>query len=62
MNQAYFHECLNFASVRTLPVVFVCENNLYGEWTAMYKVTGGRTSSPARMGTEWRARSLTGTM
>ena len=41
VNQAYFHECLNFASVQTLPVVFVCENNLYGEWTAMHKVTGG---------------------
>jgi TPP-dependent pyruvate/acetoin dehydrogenase alpha subunit len=24
-NQAYFHECLNFASVLTLPVVYVCE-------------------------------------
>ena len=41
VNQAYFHECLNFASVQALPVVFVCENNLYGEWTAMHKVTGG---------------------
>ena len=40
-NQAYFHECLNFASVMRLPVVFVCENNLYGEWTAMSAVTGG---------------------
>ena len=41
VNQAYFHECLNFASVQSLPAVFVCENNLYGEWTAMHKVTGG---------------------
>jgi TPP-dependent pyruvate/acetoin dehydrogenase alpha subunit len=40
-NQAYFHECLNFAVVRELPVVFVCENNLYGEFTAMQKVTAG---------------------
>lgn len=40
-NQAYFHECLNFASVMSLPAVFVCENNLYGEWTAMSAVTGG---------------------
>ncbi len=40
-NQAYFHECLNFAVVRELPVVFVCENNLYGEFTAMEKVTAG---------------------
>ena len=35
-NQAYFHECLNFAGVRALPVVYVCENNLYGEWTPMF--------------------------
>ena len=41
VNQAYFHECLNFAAVRRLPVVFCCENNLYGEWTPMASVTGG---------------------
>jgi TPP-dependent pyruvate/acetoin dehydrogenase alpha subunit len=40
-NQAYFHECLNFAAVRRLPAIFVCENNLYGEWTAMAHVTAG---------------------
>jgi TPP-dependent pyruvate/acetoin dehydrogenase alpha subunit len=40
-NQAYFHECLNFASVMALPVVYVCENNLYGEWTRMETVTAG---------------------
>lgn len=41
VNQAYFHECLNLAGVRRLPVVYVCENNLYGEWTAMERVTAG---------------------
>jgi TPP-dependent pyruvate/acetoin dehydrogenase alpha subunit len=41
VNQAYFHECLNFAGVRKLPVVYVCENNLYGEWTSMFHVTAG---------------------
>jgi TPP-dependent pyruvate/acetoin dehydrogenase alpha subunit len=41
-NQAYFHECLNFAVVHALPAVFVCENNFYGEFTPMQKVTGGR--------------------
>jgi TPP-dependent pyruvate/acetoin dehydrogenase alpha subunit len=40
-NQAYFHECLNFAQVLELPAVFVCENNLYGEFTPMRSVTGG---------------------
>src|SRR5919205_1835201 len=41
VNQAYFHECLNFAAVHALPAVFVCENNLYGEFTPMAAVTAG---------------------
>jgi acetoin:2,6-dichlorophenolindophenol oxidoreductase subunit alpha len=41
-NQAYFHECLNFAAALALPAVFVCENNFYGEFTPMEKVTAGR--------------------
>jgi acetoin:2,6-dichlorophenolindophenol oxidoreductase subunit alpha len=41
-NQAYFHECLNFARVFNLPAVFVCENNLYGEFTPMEQVTAGQ--------------------
>jgi acetoin:2,6-dichlorophenolindophenol oxidoreductase subunit alpha len=40
-NIGAFHEALNFASVWKLPVVFVCENNLYGEFTAMASVTAG---------------------
>ncbi len=32
-NIGAFHESLNFAAVGKLPVVFVCENNLYGEYT-----------------------------
>ena len=32
-NIGAFHEALNFAAIRKLPVVFVCENNLYGEYT-----------------------------
>ena len=45
-NQAYFHECLNLAGVRRLPILYVCENNLYGEWTAMAHVTAGGRISP----------------
>jgi TPP-dependent pyruvate/acetoin dehydrogenase alpha subunit len=41
VNQAYFHECLNMAKVFSLPAVFVCENNLYGEFTPMASVTAG---------------------
>jgi TPP-dependent pyruvate/acetoin dehydrogenase alpha subunit len=40
-NQGYFWECLNFAKVLDLPVVFVCENNLYGEFTPLEKSTAG---------------------
>ena len=40
-NQAYFFECLNFAKVLGLPVLFACENNGYGEYTAMDAVTAG---------------------
>lgn len=40
-NQAYFFECLNFAKVLSLPVVFVCENNGYGEYTPFEVVTAG---------------------
>ena len=32
-NQGTFHESLNLASIWKLPVVFVCENNGYGEAT-----------------------------
>ena len=32
-NIGAFHEGLNLAAVWRLPVVFVCENNLYGEYT-----------------------------
>lgn len=47
-NQGYFHECLNFASVFELPAVFVCENNLYSEFTPMSQVTaGGEVASRA---------------
>jgi acetoin:2,6-dichlorophenolindophenol oxidoreductase subunit alpha len=46
-NHGYFHECLNFAAVQRLPLVFVCENNLYGEFTPMAKVTAG-ANIPAR--------------
>jgi TPP-dependent pyruvate/acetoin dehydrogenase alpha subunit len=41
VNQAYFFECLNFAKVMGLPVVFVCENNRYGEYTPTEAVTPG---------------------
>jgi len=34
VNQGAFHEVLNLSSLWRLPAVFVCENNLYGEFTS----------------------------
>ena len=38
-NIGAFHEALNLAQVWTLPAVFVCENNLYMEYTPIAEVT-----------------------
>jgi pyruvate dehydrogenase E1 component alpha subunit len=38
-NIGAFHEALNLAAVWKLPVVFVCENNLYMEYTPIGSVT-----------------------
>ncbi|MBV9003796.1 MAG: thiamine pyrophosphate-dependent dehydrogenase E1 component subunit alpha [Solirubrobacterales bacterium] len=46
-NQGYFHECLNFAAVFALPVLYVCENNLYGEFTPWEEVTAGELRARA---------------
>ena len=39
VNEGAFHEGLNFAAVFGLPVVFVCENNLYGASTPFAETT-----------------------
>jgi TPP-dependent pyruvate/acetoin dehydrogenase alpha subunit len=39
-NIGAFHEALNLAAVWALPVLFVCENNLYMEYTPISTVTG----------------------
>jgi acetoin:2,6-dichlorophenolindophenol oxidoreductase subunit alpha len=40
-NQAYFFECLNFAALYELPVVFVCENNVYSEYSRTSDLSKG---------------------
>lgn len=47
LNQGITQECMNMASLWKLPVIYVCENNGYGEFTAMETVTAG-ASLPAR--------------
>lgn len=39
VNQGVFHETLNLAVVWKLPVIFVCENNLYSEMTPSHETT-----------------------
>src|ERR1700733_15364006 len=38
-NIGAFHEALNLASVWRLPVIFMCENNLYGEYSPIATTT-----------------------
>ena len=38
-NEGAFHEGLNFAAVQHLPIVFACENNLYGASTPFHQVS-----------------------
>jgi TPP-dependent pyruvate/acetoin dehydrogenase alpha subunit len=58
-NQAYFFECLNFAKVLSLPVLFVCENNGYGEYTPTDAVTAGPIQARAQA-MELRASEVDG--
>jgi len=44
-NIGAFHEALNLAAVWKLPVLFICENNLYMEYTPIKEVTA--VSQPA---------------
>ena len=51
MNQGYVFECLNFAQVLNLPLLLVCENNRYGEYTPFEAVTAGEIRGrPESMG------------
>lgn len=38
-NNGTFHESINMAAVQNLPVIFVCENNLYATVTAVHEAT-----------------------
>ena len=42
LNQGLMFEVMNMAAIWSLPVVYVCENNGYGEYTAIETVTAGK--------------------
>lgn len=47
-NQGVFMETLNISTVWQLPMIFLCENNLYGEFTPSRTVTAGKLVDRAR--------------
>jgi acetoin:2,6-dichlorophenolindophenol oxidoreductase subunit alpha len=49
-NIGAFHEALNFAAVYSLPTVFVCENNLYMEYTSIRDITAVARPAADRAG------------
>lgn len=49
-NEGTFHESLNLASVWKLPVIFVCENNLYGISVPTWQSTSVKDISVRGMG------------
>jgi TPP-dependent pyruvate/acetoin dehydrogenase alpha subunit len=49
MNQGYVFECMNFCKVLELPLVLVCENNGYGEYTPFRSVTAGEIRARAEV-------------
>ena len=40
-NEGVLYECMNMATIWRLPIIYVCENNFYGEYTPMERVTAG---------------------
>ena len=47
LGQGVLYEVMNLASLWTLPVIYVCENNLYNEYTHFRETTAGDICSRA---------------
>jgi pyruvate dehydrogenase E1 component alpha subunit len=59
-NIGAFHESLNMAAIWKLPVVFVCQNNLYGEHTRYEVTTSARRISDRAAGYQMPGATVDG--
>ena len=41
LGQGLLYECMNMAALWDLPVIYACENNLYGEYTHVSEMAAG---------------------
>jgi pyruvate dehydrogenase E1 component alpha subunit len=48
LGQGLLYECMNMASLWKLPVIYVCENNLYNEYTHYRETTAGEIGERAK--------------
>ena len=61
LGQGVLYEVMNMASLWKLPVLYVCENNLYSEYT-YYKETAAGDLKPARRPLEFMSKRWMGKM
>ncbi|WP_108663583.1 thiamine pyrophosphate-dependent dehydrogenase E1 component subunit alpha [Acuticoccus kandeliae] len=48
LGQGLLYECMNMAALWSLPVIYACENNLYGEYTKVEEMAAGALTARAK--------------